>query len=453
MLDLKGREHFTEASNKALMKILLSEQRFKRNQQGFLFQEDTAFADASEAEDPGIRYQVETDQKLLDQFDKDGWVKVVRTMQLVNDKLYPPMAKTVGKAAQDAMELGVVYKADEHPESITTWNDDHTIGKVSLGKGGGLKPLRDIAYAPYFHAMLYENGGLNDQLLSEYKRLNLVLVVGYMPKSELTSGYTAKYSPKTVGLVSWHSGHVSAELKEYGQPQRHIFISRWFKGERVMSHEEEAAKIAELVKDTLIAIPVNVVTPQVRVELEKIGVPIGKPIGLKKFEVEKYFDGNRVKPEVYEELGIRFQQDESEDSSVMNGTVKAVSLADEAKAHAEERKDLDFDSYKTVKAYLRKTVRGKEIVNKATRITARIAGTGIDKSLSSKAVNKSIVNGFSHAQHYEAVANIAKFLRNLYWHQSKKTEKAVQASSLSCVSRCLSFSWTGKDLKLMPTPI
>ena len=96
-------------------------------------------------------------------------------------------------------------------------------------------------------------------------------------------------------------------------------------------------------------------------------------------------------------------------SGITGGSLmEVVSLADEAQEHAEERKGLDFRNYETVEAYLKKTVQGKDIVNKATGITAKISCTGINKSLSNKAVSKSFANGFSRALHYEAVANIAK---------------------------------------------
>ena len=208
--------------------------------------------------------------KFLDDQEKAGkTVEVYRAMVEIDGKLYPPMATKIktgsGKAElQDANNLGEWVQADEHPELL---DKD---GKFVLRKDNGTSV--PAAYNPYIHTSF---SPLNDQFTSAYKRPNLVVVKGIVPESELTSGYKATGAKDSVGKTQWHSGVVAGQLPE----AREVMLSRWFKPQEVVSDAEVAKTIKQTLGDTGIEIPYNVVTPSLRRELEKIGVPIGEGRG------------------------------------------------------------------------------------------------------------------------------------------------------------------------------
>lgn len=103
-----------------------------------------------------------------------------------------------------------------------------------------------------------------------------------VPVSELSSGYRAKFSKDPVGETDWHAGPVTKQLVDQGHEPRKVILSRYDKPVRVLSNAEVADRIASYVKGYDVVIPENVVTPQVKVELEKCGVKIGEPKGVKK---------------------------------------------------------------------------------------------------------------------------------------------------------------------------
>lgn len=76
-----------------------------------------------------------------------------------------------------------------------------------------------------------------------------------------------------VGEMPWHSGTVSGQLAELGRPRR-VILTRYDRPVRIVPFREVAEKIAEQLEGTDIAIPYNVVQPQLRAELERLGVPI-----------------------------------------------------------------------------------------------------------------------------------------------------------------------------------
>lgn len=222
-------------------------------------------------EDADIRYRLldpddEADSEVLDFLNSQPAERVYRAMQVINGKLYPPMAARVKgedgkKRMAPASELGRWEQADERPELIKSGN------KFELDKanGSGLQ----AAYNPYFHT---SRSPLNDQFSSAYKRPNIVVVEGEIPSSELTSGYKAPHAKDPVGEMKWHSGPVSSKLK--GNKARRVILSRWFKPVRIVPDAEVAGTIKNLLTDENIDIPYNVVTPSLRSALEKIGVPV-----------------------------------------------------------------------------------------------------------------------------------------------------------------------------------
>lgn len=240
--------------------------------------------------DDGALYRM-ADEEEAAKLDKEPTVKVYRAMQLINGKLYPPMMAAVKGKLVEPRELGQWEVADERPgiiENIKKNKAGEEIGYVTLDKGSkdstGKKgtPIKGVAYNPYWHT---SRSPLNDQFKSAWIRPNIVTVEVEVPVSELRSGYRAKYAKDPVGETDWHSGSVTKQLTAQGHSPRKVILSRYDKPVKVLSASETAERIIDYIGDYDVTIPENVVTPQVRVELEKRGIKIGAPEkGVKKTE-------------------------------------------------------------------------------------------------------------------------------------------------------------------------
>lgn len=205
-------------------------------------------------------YSIVKNPETIKKLDKEDTVKVYRAMQVGEDgKLYPPMAaKVKGKFVQP-IELGKWEQADERPELA----DDK--GMFTLNKGNG-KSLK-AAYNPYLHT---SRTPLNDQFSEAQNRPNIVTVEVEVPKSELTSGYKADKAKDAVGEVEWKAGIIQGQLTG----KRKVVLSRWDKPVRIVPDSEVADVIVnDMFKGKNITMPSNVVTPSLRKELEKRGVP------------------------------------------------------------------------------------------------------------------------------------------------------------------------------------
>jgi hypothetical protein len=205
-------------------------------------------------------YSIVKDPETIKKLDKEDTMKVYRAMQVGEDgKLYPPMAaKVKGKFVQP-IELGKWEQADERPELA----DDK--GMFTLNKGNG-KSLK-AAYNPYLHT---SRTPLNDQFSEAQNRPNIVTVEVEVPKSELTSGYKADKAKDAVGEVEWKAGIIQGQLTG----KRKVVLSRWDKPVRIVPDSEVADVIVnDMFKGKNITMPSNVVTPSLRKELEKRGVP------------------------------------------------------------------------------------------------------------------------------------------------------------------------------------
>lgn len=238
---------------------------------GYVYEPGTEYGASPEGD---IRFREVEDDTVLKEFAEGKTVKAYRTMQVIDGKLYSPMATKVGGKTTPEIKLGVPEQAEEHPEIIkkTIINKDgNEQGIVVIDKGLGKGSLK-VAYNPYVHT---SRTVLNDQFSSAYKRPNLVTVEVEVPESELTSGYRADKAKNTVGEMSWHSGTVSGQLAQLGNPRR-VILSRYDRPVRLVPFKEVAAMIAEQLDGTDIAIPYNVVQPQVRAELERLGVTISE---------------------------------------------------------------------------------------------------------------------------------------------------------------------------------
>lgn len=209
--------------------------------------------------DPYIRFSIVKDPKLIEELDKGAKVKVYRAMQLIDGKLYPPMASKINGEFVRPIELGKWEQADEHPELI----DKN--GRFNLNKGNG-KGLK-AAYNPYIHT---SRTPLNDQFSEAQSRPNIVTVEVEIPKSELSSGYQADKAKDSVGEMEWKAGIVQGQLTG----KRKVILSRWDKPIRIVPDSEVANVIVnDMFKGRTITMPSNVVTPSLRAELEKLGVP------------------------------------------------------------------------------------------------------------------------------------------------------------------------------------
>ncbi len=251
------------------------------------------------ATDSNVKYHKETDQGVLNELNSGETIKVYRAMQVIDGKLYPPMAASVnGKLVEDN-ELGTWIRADENPDLAIPDIDpktglqkiDKKTGelkwKFKLDKGGKDatgKKATDVnaAYNPYWHM---SRSPLNDQFKSAWIRPNIVVVECEVPVSELTSGYKAERAKDAVGEVDWKSGSVSGEVFKQTGRARKVILSRWCKPVRVLDDAEVAQKAKEFVGEAKVEIPENVLTPKQRVAFEEAGFKIGVPEkGVKKSE-------------------------------------------------------------------------------------------------------------------------------------------------------------------------
>lgn len=205
-------------------------------------------------------YSIVKDPETIKKLDKEDTVKVYRAMQVGEDgKLYPPMAAKVKGKFVEPIELGKWEQADERPELA----DDK--GMFTLNKGNG-KSLK-AAYNPYIHT---SRTPLNDQFSEAQNRPNIVTVEVEVPKSEQTSGYKADKAKDAVGEVEWKAGIIQGQLTG----KRKVVLSRWDKPVRIVPDSEVADVIVNnMFKGKNITMPSNVVTPSLRKELEKRGVP------------------------------------------------------------------------------------------------------------------------------------------------------------------------------------
>ena len=227
-----------------------------------------------------------TDEKTKEFLDNQETITTYKTMQIVDGKLYPPMAARVNGSHEDYSILGEWERATEHPELIQNGN------KFKLDKGKGNGSI-EAAYNPYMHS---SNLVLNDQFTGAYTRDNLVTVECEVPVSEVTSGYHAEFAKDSVGWHPWHTGTVAGQLRNSRGIERKVFLSRWIKPVRIIPDSEVASMYKELIYGTGIAIPDNVVTPSLLKELKKLGLKIAESGKV------KYSDRDKA-PVFYSQMG------------------------------------------------------------------------------------------------------------------------------------------------------
>lgn len=294
-----------------------------------------------------------TDPEEIKRLEEEPKIKVYRAMQVIDGKLYPPMAASVGGKLVKANELGEWIRADENPDLAIPDIDpktgeqkvDKKTGelkwKFKLDKGGRDatgKKATDInaAYNPYWHM---SRSPLNDQFKSAWIRPNIVVVECETPVSELSSGYKAERAKDAVGEVDWKSGSVSGEVFKQTGRARKVILSRWCKPVRVLDDAEVAQKAKEFIGDANVEIPENVLTPKQRIAFEEAGFKIGAPEkGVKKSEqiMEALKKGLAIDNTVLSEDGTKFRTDNGENNyptSSVEGHVEKVAQQTGAKVN------------------------------------------------------------------------------------------------------------------------
>ncbi len=294
-----------------------------------------------------------TDPEEIKRLEEEPKIKVYRAMQVIDGKLYPPMAASVGGKLVEANELRQWIRADENPDLAIPDIDpktgeqkvDKKTGelkwKFKLDKGGRDatgKKATDInaAYNPYWHM---SRSPLNDQFKSAWIRPNIVVVECETPVSELSSGYKAERAKDAVGEVDWKSGSVSGEVFKQTGRARKVILSRWCKPVRVLDDAEVAQKAKEFIGDAKVEIPENVLTPKQRIAFEEAGFKIGAPEkGVKKSEqiMEALEKGLTIDNTVLSEDGAKFRTDNGGNNyptSSVEGHVEKVAQQTGAKVN------------------------------------------------------------------------------------------------------------------------
>lgn len=302
------------------------------------------FQKGAELNDEIVNKKV-TDPEEIKRLEEEPKIKVYRAMQVIDGKLYPPMAASVGGKLVEANELGQWIRADENP-ALAIPDIDPKTGKQKVdkktgelkwkfkldkgGKDATGKKATDVnaAYNPYWHM---SRSPLNDQFKSAWIRPNIVVVECETPVSELSSGYKADRAKDAVGEVDWKSGSVSGEVFKQTGRARKVILSRWCKPVRVLDDAEVAQKAKEFIGDAKVEIPENVLTPKQRIAFEEAGFKIGAPEkGVKKSEqiMEALEKGLTVDNTVLPDDGAKFRTDNGENnyptSSVENHVEKVA---------------------------------------------------------------------------------------------------------------------------------
>lgn len=213
----------------------------------------------SMASEDAIRYRLVDDPAEIERLESEPTIKAYRAMQVINGELYPPMSAVVDGKLREPIALGQWEQSEERPDLA----DDK--GRFKLDKGN--KKSLKAAYNPYFHS---SSTPLNDQFSEAQDRDNLVTVEVEIPVSEAdgTSEYKAEKAKDAVGTHQWKAGIIQGQLTG----TREVFLTRWDKPMRIVPDSEVADVIVDMFDGKNIVMPSNVVTPQLRKELEARGI-------------------------------------------------------------------------------------------------------------------------------------------------------------------------------------
>lgn len=245
-------------------------------------------------------YRVVDDKETIERLDAEPKITAYRAMQVIDGKLYSPMAAKVDGKLTDSNPHGAWTEAEEilfdftpeqkaAMEALDKSDDPGNVelikGKLRYNKqskkGKGTFQFHLVkgdgsslwaAYNPYIHSSM---SMLNDQFTSAYKRTNIVVVEVEIPESELTSGYRAQNAKNTVGMTEWKAGPVAGQLP--GDMARQVMLSRWSKVKRIVPYREVADQVAATLSTAeektgqKVQLPIESFHPELRKELEKRG--------------------------------------------------------------------------------------------------------------------------------------------------------------------------------------
>ena len=269
--------------------------------------------------DEDTLYREVTDDSELAWLENQPTVKAYRAMQVIDGRLYSPMASGKKK------KLGAGYGlnkwdvatemafnvTDEMLAEVEKLNNSNEKGYVNVIPGvlrfekaskTGKASLKyhlvtdetDVwaAYNPYNHN---SDSMLNDQFKAAYRRGNIVVVEAEVPVGDLESGYRAPYSKDAVGKTEWKSGDVAAQFPD--EMKRTVYLSRYTKPVRILSNTEVAKWIGERLRkaEEITGEPITLYEasfhPEVKRLLEADGftfVPVEQPRG----KVSKVLEGH-----------------------------------------------------------------------------------------------------------------------------------------------------------------
>ena len=162
--------------------------------------------------------------------------------------------------------------------------------KKVLKNGKWVKSDVPARYNPYEHS---SNSMLNDQFSAAHLRDNLVTVKMYVPVSEDNGAFRAKWSKDPTGWADWKTGTVAGKINKQKDLQRKVYLSRYAAPVEIVSDAEVAQAYKSYIEGTDVAIPDNVVSPNLLKELKKAGVPITES-GKVKYSVSEDSNGNEL---------------------------------------------------------------------------------------------------------------------------------------------------------------
>lgn len=184
--------------------------------------------------------------------------------------LYPPMSAQTEKGVwRNPILRDQWEQSEEAPEkAILKKGKKGDKWVFRLHKGNG--KYVDAAYNPYFHS---SETMLNDQFAEAQSRPNLVVLEVMLPQSQIDENnpnpYHAEKAKDHVGKHDWKAGPIQQQLTG----TRKVNLTQYDKPVRIVPVDEVAANVEEMIRGQVKEMPTNVVTPQLRAELEKLGVP------------------------------------------------------------------------------------------------------------------------------------------------------------------------------------
>ena len=242
-------------------------------------------AEEAAAEESVVMHREVEDPAKIEELENGPQVPAYRAMQFVPDPegdwefdlgdgkgkqkgfLYPPMSAQTEKGEwRNPVRRDKWEESEEAPEkAILKKNKKGNKWVFRLHKGNG--KYVDAAYNPYIHS---SDTMLNDQFSEAQSRGNLVVVKVMIPESELKGDapYQAEKAKDHVGRHDWKAGPIQGELTG----TRTVYLTRWDKPVEIVPVDKVAQEVSDMVKGQVETMPTNVVWPQLRQELEKLGV-------------------------------------------------------------------------------------------------------------------------------------------------------------------------------------